>query len=238
MGLSGSEANVNYYLKRDATNAVETKAGTGSAIGFNYQTVAGTYTVVATNASAPSSWANMTGSAVVAVNARPTSVVSGSGTICNGGSQAIQAALTGAQLWTVTWSDGIVQTTNASPATRMVSPVATTTYTVTNLTDANCTAQAGDQTGSAVVMLDLTPPTMTCASNKTVECGAAWSFDPPTALGAGCGTNVSVSLVASNSTVLNPCQTLWEGLWRATDGCSNSTVCTQLVTVVDTIPPL
>ena len=39
-----------------------------------------------------------------------------------------------------------------SPATRSVSPTTSTTYSVTSLSDANCTAQAGDRTGSAAHM--------------------------------------------------------------------------------------
>ena len=91
----------------------------------------------------------------VTVNIRPTSIVSGTATICGGDSTTIQAALTGAGPWDVYWSDGVTQTSVASsPATRMVSPTALTVYTVTNLTDANCTAQAGDRTGSATVTVN------------------------------------------------------------------------------------
>ncbi|MEI7939736.1 MAG: C10 family peptidase, partial [Verrucomicrobiota bacterium] len=158
VSVSGSETGVNYYLKRGGTTTVTSTSGTGSAITFNSLTVAGTYTIVATNASAPSSWASMTGSAVVAVNARPTSLVSGTATTCNGNSTTIAAALTGTGPWNVGWSDGVNQNgVVASPATRSVSPSATTTYAVTSLTDANCTAQAGDRTGSAVVTVNVRP---------------------------------------------------------------------------------
>src|SRR5258708_15450714 len=78
----------------------------------------------------------LSGSATVTVLAHPTASVSGGGTICSGSSATIQAALTGAQPWTVTWSDGAVQSglTN-SPASRSVSPTSTTNYTVTALSD-------------------------------------------------------------------------------------------------------
>jgi len=33
---------------------------------------------------------------------------------------------------------------------------------------------------SKVTVEDHTPPTITCAGNKIVECGSPWSFDPPT----------------------------------------------------------
>ena len=49
VGLSGSETGVNYQLYRDDTTAVGSPvAGTGSALNFGNQTVAGTYTVKGT----------------------------------------------------------------------------------------------------------------------------------------------------------------------------------------------
>ena len=168
VSVSGSETGVNYYLKRGGTTTVTSTSGTGSAITFNNLTVAGTYTVVATNATVPSSWASMTGSAGVTVNTRPTAIASGGGTICSGGSASIQAALTGTGPWNVGWSDGVNQNgVVASPATRSASPSAATTYTVTSLTDANCTAQAEDRTGSAVVTVN-SRPTSAVSGSATI----------------------------------------------------------------------
>ena len=97
---------------------------------------------------------------------RPTAVVSGTAALCGAGSTPIQAVLTGTGPWNVTWSDSVVQSGVAtSPATRNVSPSSTTTYTVTALTDANCTAQAGDLTGSAVVTVGTTPATPSPTNN-------------------------------------------------------------------------
>src|ERR1043166_8410258 len=104
-----------------------------------------TLTLTLTNASG----CPATCSKTVANLALPTAVVSGGGTICPGNSTNIQAALTGAGPWTVTWSDGVTQANvTASPATRSVSPSASTTYTVTSVSDVNC---AGTASGSAVV---------------------------------------------------------------------------------------
>jgi hypothetical protein len=79
IGLSGSTSGVNYQLNRGAVN-VATLAGTGSAISFGNQTVAGTYTVVAIAAGCSN--VNMSGNAVVAVSALPTlfNVTSAGGT--------------------------------------------------------------------------------------------------------------------------------------------------------------
>jgi hypothetical protein len=90
---------------------------------------------------------------VSATCVNPTAVVSGGGTVCGGSSVAIQAALTGTQPWNVTWSDGVVQSgVGSSLATRVVSPAANTTYTVTALSDASG-CSAGTLTGSASVTL-------------------------------------------------------------------------------------
>jgi hypothetical protein len=93
----------------------------------------------------------------VTVNALPTAVVSGGGEYCvtPGGSANISAALTGTGPWNVTWSDGVTQNNvAASPASRTVSPTSTTVYTVTAVSDANC---SGSASGSATVTVNPNP---------------------------------------------------------------------------------
>ena len=79
---------------------------------------------------------------------------------------------------------------------------------------------------------------LACATNKTVECGSSWTFDAPTVVSNTCGTNLTEQLVSSNATFVSQCQTLWQGIWFVTDCCGNTLVCTQTVTVVDTMPPV
>jgi O-glycosyl hydrolase len=132
--------------------------------------MAGTYSVTATVNGCTSA----AGQTMVTVSARPTSVASGSATVCSGSSTTIQAALTGTGPWNVTWSDAVVQNGVASsPATRSVSPSSTTTYTVTALTDASCMAQAGDRTGSAVVTVNSIPATPSPGNNGPICSGQA-----------------------------------------------------------------
>jgi hypothetical protein len=111
--------------------------------------------------------------ASIKVNALPTATVSGSAFICLGSSTMISAALTGTGPWNVTWSDGVTQNGVASPATRSVSPGSTTTYTVTNVTDANGCSNIG--TGSAIVTVN-TPPTLTAIGAESVAWGNLLSF--------------------------------------------------------------
>ncbi len=90
-----------------------------------------------------------------------------------------------------------------------------------------------------VTVVDTTPPIITCASDKTVECGSNWTFDWPNAYDPCCGTNVTVWLANSNLVSANPpCQAIWQGIWKAMDCCSNVATCTQTVTVLDTQPPI
>ena len=95
---------------------------------------------------------------VVTNYVHPTSVVSGYATLCGAADSAfLQASLTGTAPWTLTWSDGFVQTTHLSPATRLVSPGSTTSYTLTGMFDANGPSLAGDRTGSASVVRPQAP---------------------------------------------------------------------------------
>src|SRR5262249_10838902 len=78
-----------------------------------------TYTLTVTDANGCVS--NNAPTVTVTVDPKPTAAVSGSAAICPGGATMIQAAMTGAAPWTVTWSDGFVQSAvAASPATRSV----------------------------------------------------------------------------------------------------------------------
>src|SRR5260221_4357006 len=111
----------------------------------------------------------MTGSAVVAVNARPTALVSGSTTICNGQSATITAVLSGSGPWDVTWSDGVTQSgVSASPATRTVNPVVTRSSRETRVLCGGCKDVGGSDLGSAVVAVNARPTAL--VSGSTTIC--------------------------------------------------------------------
>ncbi len=145
----------------------------------------GTYSVTVTVNSCTSPAATT----VATVRPLPTAIVSGTAQICAGGATPIQAALTGTGPWTVTWSDGVVQSgVPASPATRSVTPASTTTYTVTAVSDANC---SGTASGSAVVTVNPRPTAVAsgtaavCAGTATPlsgSGGASCSWSPATGL--------------------------------------------------------
>ncbi len=147
---------------------------------------------------------NTNTSAVVTqnVNAIPTATVSGGGTICQGNSMTIQAALTGTAPWTVVWSDGVIQTNIAvSPATRSVSPASNTTYTVTSVSGANC---SGSSTGSA-----------------TLTVNPAVSVTPLTDLDRALGATAIFSTTASGT---GPFVYAWEKNGQVIAGQTNSSL--------------
>ena len=94
---------------------------------------------------------------------------------------------------------------------------------------------SGTIDGSQVVT---TPALITCASNKTVECGTSWNFDPPLSASACC-TNLTIDVLSTVSNVVSaPCVITYTRTWQATDCCSNTGTCSQTVTVVNTNPPM
>jgi gliding motility-associated-like protein len=84
IGLSNSQIGVSYQLFIGGVPAGAPKIGTGAAISFGLQTIAGTYTVVATDP-VTNCTNNMSGSASIIVNALPIVFdVIGGGDICLG----------------------------------------------------------------------------------------------------------------------------------------------------------
>ena len=85
VGLGGSQTGVNYQLYRGTAVVGSPVGGTGSAITFGLQTIAGTYTVVGTNPST-GCVSNMTGYVTVTVASLPSIVaMTGGGGYCTGG---------------------------------------------------------------------------------------------------------------------------------------------------------
>ncbi len=132
-----------------------------------------TYTIATlVDANCTANAGDKTGSAVVAVNPRPTGIISGNQAICNGSSATLSIAFTGTGPWSGTLSNGASFSGSTSPISVSVSPSALTTYTIATLVDANCTANAGDKTGSAVVSVNARP-TGTISGTQTICSGSS-----------------------------------------------------------------
>jgi hypothetical protein len=97
-----------------------------------------------------------------------------------------------------------------------------------------------------VIVQDRTPPTISCPSNVTVECGQSTG---PNNTGTAtatdtCDANPTVTFtdVVSGScpqtTTRTCCPQTITRTWKATDASSNSVTCVQTITIQDTTPPV
>jgi gliding motility-associated-like protein len=160
-----------------ATTASLTITGaTVSMNGYKYQLiVSGTCTPAGTSSEV-----------TLTVNPRPTSVITGSTTVCANSPATISIALTGTAPWNITYSDGTTSTsvsTSSSTYTFSVSLATTKTYSVTSLTDANCTAVAGDRTGSAIITVNPLPTisgTLNACVGSTTQLSGSATADATT----------------------------------------------------------
>ena len=140
-------------------NSVSTATGIVSGTAFNVAmnpTSTTTYNLVAvTDANGNIRNTGFTsGSAAISVISRPTSVLSGTSTICRGSSATLNILFTGTAPFSfrVNGGSNIVATSNPQPF--IVSPTVTTVYAVTNLNDANSTAISGTMTGNVTVIVN------------------------------------------------------------------------------------
>ena len=206
IGLDNSQTGKNYQLYGNggATAVGSPVAGTGNAISFGNQTIADTYTVVATDTTT-SCMASMTGSATVTVNPPPTVAItpSGSTTLCSGSSVGLIAS--GASTYSWAPGTGLSSTTGASV---MASPTATTTYTVT-ATDVN----GCGMTARVTVTVNPLPTVAITPSGSTTFCSggsvgfnaggaSTYSWAPETGLSATTGASVTASPTATTTYTL------------------------------------
>ena len=116
---------------------------------------------------------SMTGTPMVTVNPTPTASLSGATSICAGLSTNLTATLTGTQPWSLTYTDGTTPVTvsgiTASPYVFSVSPASTKTYSITAVSDVNCT---GTFSGTALVSVT-SKPTLVLSGNASICEGAS-----------------------------------------------------------------
>lgn len=180
VGLSGSTMSVNYQLRLAGVDTGSPVAGTGAAISFGNQTAAGTYTVVATDATTNCT-ATMTGSVVVTVNANPTASISGTLSFCAGGSTTLTASGGTSYLWDDASTNDIRTITAAG------------SYTV-EVTDANgCT-------DTETVMVTANTPATADAGGPYSTCGATPVAISATASGPGMWSGGLGSFASASST--------------------------------------
>jgi hypothetical protein len=145
----------------------------------------------------------------VIVNALPTASITGSAVICEGESTDLTITATGTGTISGTLSDGTLFSGSAPTITVSVSPLTNTTYTIASLSDANCTASAGNLTGSATITVNtLTPTSVSIVSDvpSPICAGTAVQFTAtPTGGGASPSYQwyIGATPVGSNSSLFS-----------------------------------
>ena len=164
VGLENSQTGINYQLYRGATTVgIPVVGSTGSSISFGLQTVAGTYTVLATNTAGGCTNA-MTGSAVITINTLPSIEFTPSApSLCSGGAGV---ALTASGASTYTWTPTSTLSSSTG-ATVTANPPTNTVYTVTGTSAAGCT-------GIGTISVSVNPlPIPTISGSATIPVGGS-----------------------------------------------------------------
>jgi len=132
-------------------------------------TLAGTYSIVSVS-DATGCTAAGTGSTTITYFPKPTGIISGVGELCRGNSATLTMTFTGVAPYSFSYSDGvnpdIVVTNHPNNVyTVSVSPLVTSTYTLTSLTDHNnC---EGELSGSATINVNQPPSLSLAGTNLT-----------------------------------------------------------------------
>lgn len=254
ISLSGSETGVNYQLYRGATAVGGAIAGTGAALNFGNQTIAGTYTVIATMV-AGGATSTMNGSVIIYqtpdVQANPSTQ-----TICPGtsitpivltnpnGVPGTQYAWTRDNTVIIT---GMASSGSGTPVTGTLSSSQPAVYTTTVFTITASANGCSSTTTASVVVGDEEKPEITCGVTTTqnqttnngctyVHAGTGWDATATddcsvasviyNLSGATSGTGTSLNNIAFNtgSTTVT---------WTATDGAGNTSQCSFTVEITD-----
>jgi len=169
VGLANSDSGFGYQLKRNGTDSGSPIAGTGAALDFGLQTLAGTYTVIGSNTTT-ACVGPMTGNAVVTVNtapsisANPTNI-----TVCSSATATFYVTASGAGLtyqWQVDTGGGFGNVSTGTGGT-------TATYTTALLS----VGDSGSQY-RCVISGTCSPPATSGSATVTVSSGASINSNP------------------------------------------------------------
>ncbi|HZF07234.1 MAG TPA: S8 family serine peptidase [Thermoanaerobaculia bacterium] len=115
--------------------------------------------------------------------------VSGSTAVCAGSPATLTADLVGTGPWTLTWSDGVVQSgVTTTPATRSVSPTTATTYTLTSVSSTGCN-QSGAGSATVSIAPALSNVTIAVAGSTTIGSPCLGGTATVTDTGGGTGSH-------------------------------------------------
>ncbi len=125
----------------------------------------------------------------------------------------------------------VVFTDNTTPGPCPQAKTLTRTWTATDACGNTASCQ------QIISVVDTTPPVIACPANLTVQCDQPINFGQPT-VHDNCDPNPAVTF--TDATTPGPCpqaKTVTR-TWTARDACGNAASCQQVVTVVDTVPPV
>ena len=141
---NGSTTGLTYTYWANAAATVALANASNVAIG-------GTYYIKGTTAEGCSNIQPVT----VSFLPVPTAILSGGGIICEGSSKTLTVNLAGTAPFQLVYTDGTTSTTVNSISTNSyqftVTPQANTTYTITSITDANCSNTTGGSSATITV---------------------------------------------------------------------------------------
>jgi serine protease AprX len=180
--------------------------------------------------------------------------VSGTTSVCSGSAATLTADLVGSGPWTLTWSDGTVQSgVTTTPATRSVSPTSATTYTLTGVSSTGCN-QPGAGSATISIAAPLTNVTVGVTGSTTIgspclggtatvtdtggdTAGHQWGYRTVSG-----GAITDISGQTGGSYVLNcasfPAAGSYFLVERTTPGCGSTLISNETpVTVTSVSPP-
>lgn len=178
--------------------------------------------------------------------------VSGSTAVCSGSPATLSVSLIGTGPWTLTWSDGFVQSgVTTSPATRSVSPTVATTYSVTSVSSTGCNQPAA---GSATISIaaPLSNTTIAVAGSTTIGSPCSGGTATVTDTGGGTATHQWGYRTVSGGAITNisgqtgtsytlsctdfPAAGSYFLVQRSTPGCGSTLISNEVPVTVTTIP--
>lgn len=180
--------------------------------------------------------------------------VSGTASVCSGSPATLTVNFAGTGPWTLTWSDGFVQSgVSANPATRTVSPTSTTTYTLTSVSSTGCN-QPGAGSATISMAAPLSNVTIAVSGSTTIGSPCLGGTATVTDTGGGSGnahqwgyrtvsggaiTNISGQ--AGTSYVLNcadfPAVGSYFLVERTTPGCGSTMISNEIAVNVTAVAP-
>ena len=159
-GTLGTGASWKWYSDVSFSTLVGTSSAANGSVTVTAVNATTTFYVRAEGATSPCTSNTTAANVTVTKNTSITAAISGTTTMCAGGSTNLSVVLTGSAPWTIIYKNGTTNMNDtiilSSPASISVSPTANTTYTLVSVSGAgSCSATVS---GSAVVSVVAAAP--------------------------------------------------------------------------------